>query len=202
MEKQNSDIPLRPIEKIAERWDKSATIWEFHLFSDFKALAQIAKAIEPKLSSVQDNDLVLDLAAGADNQIYYPDGFDMKRVVAIDASPKMLASNPSGTKILADVRRPLSFDRETFQAVICVQGLRYFENQEAVIAESLRVAKPEAWLVFIDYQEAGDEDFARPFIPDKLVEFAKPLSSNIEMETLLKGGTEVSDLRLLAVQKS
>jgi ubiquinone/menaquinone biosynthesis C-methylase UbiE len=111
-----------PVEEISQYWDR--------IFSDRRPMVDrqtvvlVQDALQPYLSPLGPEQAVLDLAAGAD-AVYYPPGFDMSRVTALDASSVALSLNPSGHKDQADFRAPLNYPDNTFGLVVCAFGVRY-----------------------------------------------------------------------------
>jgi len=147
--------------------------------------------------------MVLDIAAGANNSVYYPPGFDMSRVLAVDISQPALDLNSSGHKLHADVRQPLKLQDSSFDLTLSVYGMRYFENQEAVILEMLRVTKPEAWVVMIDLFNAVNKDAVRRFDVRQLTTFIAANTNVVDLHTerLHQGCNIESSINLLAIQK-
>lgn len=98
----------------------------------------------------------MDYAAGANNAFWYPPGFNMSNVTAVDVSPVELAMNPSGTKIQADIRKKVAqIEGIEFDLALCIFGMRYVENQKTVVSEMLRHLKQNRWLVLIDFTRYG-----------------------------------------------
>ncbi len=76
------------------------------------------------------------------------------KVVAIDASPKMveLAKRRLGSTTdvrQADLSKPLNFlDSSSFDVVLCPLVLEYIEDWHSVFAEFYRVLRPQGYIVF------------------------------------------------------
>ena len=192
----------RPFKKIQNRWDQCANIWSIHLFESERSLASAALAIEPYILALPPEANILEIAAGSNNSIYYPENFNMSRVTAVDASPEMMQLNPSGHKIIADVRKRLEFPSSSFSLALCMFGMRYLENQEEVLENMHRVVIPEQWVVCIDYYNAWHDDAVRVFDINQLSKFASNLQvQQVVANHLIPVSKEIAQLDFLALQK-
>lgn len=194
---------VRSLGTIGEYWDSRAQAWYAHEpLGDKGIITLIQKQLWPFLNYLDKRNSVLDIAAGANNAVYYPTGFDMLVVTALDASPEALKLNPSGHKKLADARMPLEYPDDSFDAVISVFGMRYFENQEAVILEALRVLKPGMWAIFVDLRNNGHPLSVREFKSEELKAFLIARGFRGIQREILRPETGFNDqLELLFVRK-
>lgn len=195
---------VRSLRTIGEYWNSVAQAWYTHepLGDKEGIITLIQKQLWPFLNCLDKKNSVLDIAAGANNAVYYPAGFDMSIVTALDASPEALKSNPSGHKKLADARMPLGYPDDSFDAVISIFGMRYFENQEAVALEALRVLKLGMWAVFVDLQNNGHPLSVREFKSEELKAFLEARGFRGIQREILRTKKDFEDqLELLAVRK-
>jgi ubiquinone/menaquinone biosynthesis C-methylase UbiE len=167
---------------------------------DRQTVVLVQDALQPYLSPLGPEQAVLDLAAGAD-AVYYPPGFDMSRVTALDASSVALSLNPSGHKDQADFRAPLNYPDNTFGLVVCAFGVRYTRYQEHLVAECLRVAAPQSYTVFVDFPDAEDPTAVREFDAVCLQTYAQSLGHPAYVRTLRARTQRDYQLDLLSIRK-
>lgn len=176
---------MREIEPIRAYWDAETDYWShpkrlWPLRPLFKK-RWLKYGLTPKMS-------ILEIAAGVRPQDYYPDFISPGQIVSFDISMTMLRLNQTGTKILGDARRTLPFRQDSFGAVSCIFGLRYFENQEEVIKEMYRVLQPKGLFLVFDFDEVNNGEEVRKF-------------DGWEVESLFTrlGGTTLEDFPYLLV---
>lgn len=72
-----------------------------------------------------------------------------RRVVRLDVAPDALSALAAtgGETVQADLNDPLPFGAESFDAVLCREGIEHVENQFAAAREFRRVLRGGGWLV-------------------------------------------------------
>ncbi len=183
-------------------WDLRAKDWYSHDVISTDYLIKVKNSLASYIRNIPFQGTVLDIAAGANNAVYYPDGFDMTNVTALDIAPKMLALNPSGHKILANVEHGLQLADNLFNRVVSVFGMRYFKNHEEVLLEAVRVTSPGGWVVFVDFDMSYISIEVNEFNAGLLAKFANSFGLKTVQEILHKP-INIFDVQLdlLAVQK-
>lgn len=195
-------LSFKPFDAVRSEWEPAADVWYAHLGVEVSDMNAIHNRLSHFVRMTDPYDRILELAAGANNAPYYPDDFDMMRVTAVDGSRTALDRNPSGVRLLADIRRPLHYQNGTFGLSVCIFGMRYIENQEVVIHELIRLTKPAGWIVLFDYNE-GDRRMVRPFDSAYLAAFAQTVPG--VGETATECFAQIYDewtLDMLAIQRS
>lgn len=159
----NNPGKLRSIKKIREFWQPQTFYWYFHIGPSKNFIPLIKRTLSKYLKSLPANFKILDIAAGANNAVYYPKNFKMENVYALDICPSNLKVNPSGHKIIADARKHLPFQSTYFDMIISIFGFRYFENQEEIINNLINLLKSNCWLLLIDYKRLNNAYSIRVF---------------------------------------
>ena len=191
---------LKPFSTVRRDWEPQAQAWYKDEIVHPTDRILVSKALLPFAMAISTTEQVIDIAGGANNSVYYPKGYDMQRVTVIDASEDAILLNPSGHKIHADARMPLDLPDSQFNLGICVFGMRYFENQEDVIFEMLRVLKKEAWAVIIDFIE-GDKRAVRNFNVEELIGKFSEKYIETQGQRLYAGCTVQAPMDLFAIRR-
>lgn len=144
---------MRPGSIIASEWNQEAPNWSTYEIFGRADISRIRRQMLPIIEKLPKRASIIDLAAGGNNQVYYPPEFNMGRVTAVDISPKLLKINPSGKKIEADIRYPLKLPDSSFDVAICIFAMRYIENQEQVLQEIARIVKNNGLGLIFDYSK-------------------------------------------------
>lgn len=192
-----------PFDSVRKQWEPHAKWWYRHITMKDYDVRRMQNALLPYVLQLQDDDQIIEIAAGANNAVYYPEGFNMQRVTAIDGSKPALELNPSGKKIHADIRDKLPLADSSYNLGVCIFGMRYLENQEEVIQELLRVVKRGSWVYLADFVE-GDRRSVRHFNVEELIDFMKETGiTNFKTSRLYQGNynTHTSAMDMLAIQK-
>lgn len=156
-----------PIRVVQAYWEPRAPEWYRHEKPSAFFIDLARETLSPHLSSLPPDGRILDVASGANPFAYFPQEL-RNRMHAIDASRTALALNGVTKKTLADARNFFPFRDDSFVLVTSIFGMRYFENQEEVIREMLRVLIPGGRLLIIDFQEAVNDMVVRNFEVGKL----------------------------------
>jgi len=116
------------------------------------------------LAEIEEGDRALDVACGTGSltRMIAEEVGERGRVVAIDLSPQMLAvarelGTPGGAAVdyqqgTADA---LPFDDEEFSVVTCQQGLQFFPDRPAALAEFRRVLAPGGRAAVATWSDGG-----------------------------------------------
>lgn len=148
-------VHIKPVWEVMAQWDNKACAWGTGNLIEQCHVRLVNKAVRPLIENLTSNARVLEIASGANNLGYYPSAFNFERVFATDISPKMLRylkGKCSGIKtVIADARDYLPFEEDSFDLALCFFAMRYFENQEEVLSELIRVVKPNGHICIVDY---------------------------------------------------
>ena len=148
-------VQTKPTREVMVQWDSKACAWGTGNLIEQSHVHLVNKAVRPVIENLTPNATILEIASGANNLGYYPSAFNFERVFATDISPKMLKylrEKCSGIKtVIADARDHLPFEEDSFDLALCFFGMRYFENQEDVVSELIRVVKPKGHICIVDY---------------------------------------------------
>lgn len=110
------------------------------------------------------NASIIDIAAGANNGDFYPEGFGHSKVTAVDVSRTALELNQSGIRLNHDVRFPLTpLHLAPFDFGVSCFGFRYFENQAQVVGHILEILKPGGRFAVVDFVDYEHDDMVRKF---------------------------------------
>ncbi len=149
------------VEKIQQYWDGETGYWRSQ-----GRLPPIKRTIEAvlRMAGLNSKKLILELASGVAPGDYYPSEISARQIVSLDLSSGMLQLNETGARIQGDARRRfLPFKNKVFDMASCIFGMRYFENQEEVLLEMLRVLKPGGILFICDFDEVKNGQEVRKF---------------------------------------
>lgn len=182
-------------------WNARANDWNIHSEIDEEYLGFVQSALLPLLISVPKGGAILDIAAGANNAAYYPVGFNMGDVTAMDFSRKMLALNPSGHKILRNADEKFPFPDNAYDRVISVFGMRYFQNPESILKECIRVVERGKWVAIVDFDTAYIPLEKHKFNAGEMAKFIMHLGHHAEYEELNNPVDHDPRLQLLVVRK-
>lgn len=132
-------------DKHAGRYDKEMGFWDRHLFKDSRSwICEQARGD------------VLEVAIGTGlNLSHYPTGVS---ITGIDFSGPMLViarQRADQLNLMVDLREAdatcLNFPDATFDTVVCTFGLCAIPDDEAALAEMVRVLKPSGRLLLADH---------------------------------------------------
>jgi len=148
-------LPFSSAAEVGQMWERVALDWATEK-SDSGHICLVREKVAELVGHLPPDSVFLELASGANNKAYYPKGFDFARVIATDISKEMLTflgqTNPDiKKKIIADARVTLPFLSDSVDAALCFFGMRYFENQEEVLRQLIRVTKPGGYIGVADY---------------------------------------------------
>jgi len=167
------DLSFRLVGEIGLMWGEKACQWAAKNKSEGEHLCQIRKRVAELVGHLSSDSVVLELASGANNKAYYPGEFNFRRVIATDISEEMLtllAKTNLGieNRMVADARVTLPFLSNSVDTALCFFGMRYFENQEEVLRELIRVTKPGGHIGIADYDSYVYEGAVCVFDPCRL----------------------------------
>jgi cyclopropane fatty-acyl-phospholipid synthase-like methyltransferase len=102
---------------------------------------------------------LLEIASGSGGPALYLSGKFGCQITGVDineeglATAKQAAINANlqdANFLLADMDKPLAFERDTFDAIMCIDSINHFRNRLAVLKEWYRVLKPGKRVLFTD----------------------------------------------------
>lgn len=127
---------------------------------------------------------IVDLGSGIGFHAY-ANYAPMNKVTAIDASPELLARNPSREKRLADLREGIPLADASQDIAISMFLCRYLD-QPAFMKEVLRVLRPGGRFLLVDHTHALHPLEIGPFDPYRLIAaFRDNIESGYEIDRVL-----------------
>jgi len=172
-----------PASLVQDCWNDPQVVEEWHTRPmKEEIIDSIKSVISLEAKGLSENAQILDLACGANPFPYSPS--DRQNIFMLDISPGMLKLNRSPIKVIADARRLLPFSNNTFEMVTCIFGMKYFENQEEVAADMLRILKPSGKAILIDVTRKKYKNGSlRLFMNRKLIERFIGENKNISVKS-------------------
>lgn len=190
-----------PVSAVRNYWEPKATVWHTHENLTPYLVGLIRESISPYIQGLEKKARVLDIASGANPFDYLPEEIK-PNVTALDVSKTALTFNPSRYKVIADARKDLPFQTNSFDLVICIFGMRYFENQEHVVSEMMRVLKPQGTFLIIDFVNAQNLAVVRSFDTTALLDTSRQFgSTRLQSGRIFKGNPHESPIDLIAGKK-
>lgn len=193
---EETPAQIKPLSEVVKLWDSKACAWSTGNLIEPNHVGLVRKSVGPLIENLTPEARIFELASGANNQRYYPARFNFGRVIAADISPKMLRYlRPKclGIKtVLADAGDTLPFKDQTFDLALCFFGMRYFENQEEVVNELLRVVKPGCHIGIADYDNYIYEGAVCAFSSRRLLEFVGSLGQTAFIHRLANPSCKVN----------
>jgi len=199
-----AETPFRPTSTVRQYWDNLSTAeaWAIHgKLITVEEEQAVRAAISLETKSLPEPIMVLDLASGANNLVYFSGrNYDL---VSTDVSLKHLGLLPRDKRVLLDARYKLPFTAD-YDLVTSIFGMRYFEDQEAVISDSLRLLKTGGKLIMIDYDQTQAAAEARAFNGEELAAWVNRFLAphKATCRNMFPGSMKVASLDLLVIEKS
>jgi len=170
-------------------WNNNAYIWSSEGYKEGLAIETRSAVREYCRENVQRMNIpiegVMDLASGAHPE-YLWGLVNFNNLIAVDFSPEMLALNPAGVKLEADLNTEegvrfldATIADGSLSLVTCFFGMRYTQQQVSLTEICAKKLKPGGKLFFIDYYELSHQESKGVFDPMALVR--SPLSSRLRL---------------------